>query len=103
MAEYARPELKITAFDPKTGHVRIKVTPDEGNRIASTLASGCVHVYGTRTLGEKMRYLSGTAFDLTPYLKADTLGEADLTVALGSSTFIKIKIENTTKQEGDPE
>ena len=102
-AEYARPELKIIAFDPKTSHVRIKVTPGEGNRIASTLASGCVHVYGTRTLGEKMRYLSGTAFDLTAYLKADTLGEADLTVALGSFTFIKVKIENSIKQEGDTE
>ena len=53
------------------------------------LATGCVHVYGTSDLGEKMRYISGTAFDLAPYLKDVTKGEADLTVALGSHTFIK--------------
>lgn len=102
-AEYLKPGLKITAFDPKTGHVRIKVTPGDGNEIRSALATGCVHVYGTDTLGEKMKYLSGTAYDLTPYLNAGTLGEADLTVAMGSCTFIKVKLESTTKNEGDTE
>ena len=67
------------------------------------LATGCVHVYGTSDLGEKMRYISGTAFDLAPYLKDATKGEADLTVALGSHTFIKVKVETAAKREGDEE
>ena len=53
--------------------------------------------------GEKMRYISGTAFDLASYLKDATKGEADLTVALGSHTFIKVKAETAVKQEGEEE
>jgi hypothetical protein len=102
-AEYRLPRLEIIGFEPKTGHVRIKVTPGEGNKIENVLSSGCVHVYGTERLGEKMRYLSGTAFDLTDYLKQETPGEADLIVSMGSCTFIKVKIESSTKQEGDTE
>jgi hypothetical protein len=102
-ATYATPTLKIIAFEPQTGRVRIKVTPGEGNAIRASLATGCVHVYGTKDLSQKMRYISGTAFDLTPYLKDATRGEADLTVALGSHTFIKVKVETTIKQEGEEE
>ena len=102
-ATYQTPTLEIVAFEPTTGRVRIKVTPGEGNAIRAPLATGCVHVYGTSDLGEKMRYISGTAFDLAPYLKDATKGEADLTVALGSHTFIKVKVETTIKQEGEQE
>ena len=102
-AAYATPTLRIVAFEPQTGRVRIRVTPGAGNAIRAPLATGCVHVYGTRDLSQKMRYLSGTAFDLTPYLRDATRGEADLTVALGSCTFIKVKAETTTKQEGEEE
>lgn len=102
-ATYAQPTLSITEFDPKTGRVRIKVSPGEGNAIRSALVTGCIHVYGTRDLSEKMRYISGTAFDLTPYLRADTKGEADLTVSLGTYTFIKVKAETAIKQEGEIE
>ena len=102
-AAYATPTLRIVAFEPQTGRVRIRVTPGAGNAVRAPLATGCVHVYGTRDLSQKMRYLSGTAFDLTPYLRDATRGEADLTVALGSCTFIKVKAETTTKQEGEEE
>ena len=102
-ANYETPTLKIIVFEPQTGLVRIKVTPGEGNTIRAPLATGCVHVYGTKNLSQKMRYISGTAFDLTPYLKDATRGEADLTVALGSHTFIKVKVETTIKQEGEEE
>ncbi len=102
-ATYATPTLEIIAFEPQTGRVRMKVTPGEGNAIRASLATGCVHVYGTKDLSQKMRYISGTAFDLTPYLKDATRGEADLTVALGSHTFIKVKVETTNKQEGEEE
>lgn len=102
-AAYATPTLRIVAFEPQTGRVRIRVAPGEGNAVRAPLATGCVHVYGTRDLSQKMRYLSGTAFDLTPYLRDATRGEADLTVALGSCTFIKVKAETTTKQEGEEE
>lgn len=102
-ATYATPTLRIVAFEPQTGRVRIRVTPGEGNAIRAPLATGCVHVYGTRDLSQKMRYLSGTTFDLTPYLRDATRGEAGLTVALGSCTFIKVKAETTTKQEGEEE
>ena len=102
-AAYATPTLRIVAFEPQTGRVRIRVTPGAGNAIRAPLATGCVHVYGTRDLSQKMRYLSGTAFDLTPYLRDATRGEVGLTVALGSCTFIKVKAETTTKQEGEEE
>ena len=102
-ATYATPTLRITEFDPKTGRVRIKVTLGEGNAIRSALATGCIHVYGTANLAEKMRYISGTAFDLTPYLGDATKGEADLTVSMGSHTFIKVKAEKGVKAEGDLE
>lgn len=102
-ATYSTPTLRIIDFTPTTGAVRIKVTPGEGNAIRSALATGCIHVYGTGNLTEKMRYISGTSFDLTPYLKAETIGEADLTVSLGTYTFIKIKAETSVKQEGEIE
>ena len=102
-ATYATPTLRITEFDPKTGRVRIKVTPGEGNAIRSALATGCIHVYGTSNLAEKMRYISGTAFDLTPYLGDATKGEADITVSMGTHTFIKVKAEKGVKAEGDLE
>jgi len=100
---YAKPTLKIIAFDPATGSVRIKVTPGEGNTIRSVMATGCLHVYGTDDLKSKMRYISGVSFDLTPYLGESTRGEADLTVALGAHTFIKLKAETLIKKEGDIE
>ena len=102
-ATYATPTLRITEFDPKTGRVRIKVTPGEGNAIRTALATGCIHVYGTADLAEKMRYISGTSFDLTPYLGDATKGEADLTVSMGTHTFIKVKAEKGVKAEGDLE
>lgn len=100
---YAVPTLDIIGFDPQTGRVRIKVTPGEGNSIRTALATGCIHVYGTDNLAEKMRYVSGTAFDLSPYLKDATKGEADLTVSMGTHTFIKVKAERILKTEGDLE
>lgn len=94
-ATYAPPKLSIVAFDPDTGVVRIKVIPGEGNSIRTVLATGCIHVYGTSNLGEKMRHVSGIQFDLAPYLQEGTKGEADLTVSLGSHTFLKVKASTT--------
>ena len=102
-ATYSTPTLTITDFNPQTGMVRIKVTPGEGNSIRSAMATGCIHVYGTSDLAEKMRYISGTAFDLSPYLKAETKGEAELTVSLGSHMFIKVKAETIIPKEGEEE
>lgn len=100
---YTMPKLEITAFDPKTGAVRFKVTPGEGNQIVSEIATGYIHVYGTDTLGEKMKYISQVGFDLTPYLKQATKGEGVLNVTLGSHTFLKIKVESVARQNGDEE
>ena len=97
---YAQPKVTIMSFNPEMGHIRIKVEPGIGNEIVSTLTTGYVHVYGTSTLGEKMKYISRVGFDLTPYLKADTKGEADLIVELGTHTFFKIKVETTEKVDG---
>ena len=102
-ATYAIPSLKIVAFNPKSGLVRIKVTPGEGNTIKSQLVSGCIHVYGTKDLSESMRYISGTAIDVSDYLCDETKGEADLTVKMGAYSFVKVKVENETKNEGDTE
>jgi hypothetical protein len=100
---YAKPELSITSFDPTTGAVRFKVTPGEGNAIVSEIATGYVHVFGTDNLSEKMRYISSVGFDLTPYLKEETKGEGVLNVTLGTHTFLKIKVENISRKEGDQE
>ena len=102
-ARYAEPTLRITAFDPKTGFVRIKVTPGEGNAIRSQLVTGCIHVYGTDDLSKKMRFISGIAINVSGYLREDTKGEADLIVAMGTHTFLKVKAEKQIKKEGDAE
>lgn len=92
-AVYRTPKLSITSFNPETGIVRIKVEPGEGNKIVGYLATGYVHVYGTNDLAKRMSVISKVGFDLTPYLQEETKGEADLTIELGSHTFLKIKIE----------
>jgi hypothetical protein len=100
---YAKPTLSITSFDPATGAVRFKVTPGAGNAIVSEIATGYVHVFGTDNLSEKMRFISSVGFDLTPYLKEETKGEGVLNVTLGTHTFLKIKVENISRKEGDLE
>lgn len=102
-ATYTRPSITITEFDPATGMVRIRVDPGEGNAIRAPLVKGCIHVYGTSNLGEKMRYIGNTEIDLTPYLQTDTMGEARLTVDLGTHTFLKVKAETVIRKEGEVE
>ena len=101
--EYKSPALKIVAFDPQTGIVRIKVTPAAGNRIRSQLVTGCIHVYGTDDLFKTMRYISQVSIDVADYLREGTKGEADLTVTMGTHTFLKVKAETQIKNEGDTE
>lgn len=101
--EYKSPSLTIVAFNPKTGIVRIKVTPGEGNSIRSQLVTGCIHVYGTDDLLKKMRYISQVSIDLSNYLREGTKGEADLMVTMGTHTFLKVKAETQIKNEGDTE
>lgn len=103
VATYMEPTLRITEFNPETGRVRIRVTPGAGNSIRSTLTTGCIHVYGTSDLTRRMQYIPGTGFDLTPYLREETKGEANLSVSLGTHTFIKIKAETTNKHQGEIE
>ena len=103
VATYGMPELRITQFDPATGAVRFKVTPAAGNQIASEIATGYIHVFGTDNLSEKMKYISKVGFDLTPYLKAETKGEGTIFVTLGTHTFLKIKVESVFRLEGERE
>lgn len=100
-ATYTRPSITITKFNQSTGIVRIRVNPGEGNAIRTTPATGCIHVYGTSDLGEKMRYIGNVEIDLSPYLKAETVGEAEMAVDLGAHTFIKVKAEMVIKNDGD--
>ena len=102
-ASYSKPSIRIVAFNHETGAVRMKVTPGVGNEIRAQLVTGCIHVYGTDDLRQRMRYMIGTGFDLTPYLKSETKGEANLSVALGDYTFVKIIAENKQPKEGDQE
>ena len=92
-AVYAMPEIKITSFDPSTGAVRIKVTPGENNTIVSEIATGYLHVYATDDLSKTMTRIEKVGYDLTPYLKDATKGEAVLSVTLGTHTFLKVKVE----------
>ena len=100
---YAQPNLKIISFDVQTGAVRFKVTPGEGNKIVTEIATGYIHVYGTNNLADPMRYISKVGFDLTPYLKNDTQGEGVLSITLGTHTFLMVKIESGVKSEGQTE
>ena len=100
---YAEPKLAITSFDAATGAVGIKVTPGEGNAIVANINTGYVHVYGTDTLGEKMKYISSVGFDMSKYLKEGTKGEGVLNVTLGTHTFLKVKVETVSRQEGESE
>ena len=102
-ATYARPSITITAFDPETGTVRIRVDPGEGNAIQAPLAKGCIHVYGTNDLGAKMRYIGNVEIDLAPYLKSETMGEAELSVDFGDYMFFKVKAETVVKSDGELE
>ena len=92
-AVYSTPEIRITSFEPDTGIVRIKVTPGEGNAIVSEIATGYLHVYGTDDLAKAMVLIDMVGYDLTPYLKEATKGEAVLNVTLGTHTFLKVKVE----------
>ena len=90
---YAMPKMVITSFDPQTGVLGIRVEPGVGNKIVAPLATGYVHVYGTASLSQEMKKISRVGFDLTPYLRPDTKGEATLTIDLGSYSFIRVKVE----------
>lgn len=90
---YLMPEIRITGFEPETGIVRIKVTPGEGNAIVSEIATGYLHVYGTDDLAKAMVLIEKVGYDLTPYLKEETKGEAVLNVTLGTHSFLKVKVE----------
>jgi hypothetical protein len=92
-ATYSLPEIRITGFEPETGIVRIKVTPGEGNTIVSEIATGYLHVYGTDDLAKKMVLIEKVGYDLAPYLKEETRGEAVLNVTLGTHSFLKVKVE----------
>ncbi len=103
VATYSQPSLAIVAFDPRTGRVRIRVSPGAGNAVVRKPDAGCVHVYGAEGLASRFRYISGTAVDLSPYLDDATRDEADLTVALGPHAFIKVKLESRQVKEGEEE
>ena len=92
-ATFAMPEIRITDFDPETGIVRIRVQPGEGNEIVSEMAVGYLHVYGTDDLSKEMERILKVGYDLTPYLRDETKGEAMLYVTLGTHTFLKVKFE----------
>ena len=93
-----RPTLAITSFDPATGKVGIKVTPGEGNTIVANINTGYVRVYGTDDLSQTMKLIEQVGFDMTPYLKDETKGEGTLTVTLGTHTFLKVKVgESSTR------
>lgn len=92
-AVYSTPEIRITSFEPDTGIVRIKVRPGAGNAIVSEIATGYLHVYGTDDLAKAMVLIDKVGYDLTPYLKEATKGEAVLNVTLGTHTFLRVKVE----------
>lgn len=91
LAIYGIPGLRILAFDPQHGRVRIKVTPGGGNYFGAALDTGCINVYGAETLAEEMWRITGADVDTEPYLKSETKGEAELSVDLGNYNFIKVK------------
>ena len=93
---YTQPKLEIISFNPLgdgTATARVRVTPGTGNRITQQIQTGYLHVYGTSDLSTQMTKKNGVEFDLTPYTKNDSLGEAEMTISLGDSAFFKVKAE----------
>ena len=91
---YGQPTLEIISFNllgDGTATARVKITPGTGNRIVQQIQTGYLHVYGASDLATKMTKKNGVEFDLTPYTKSSSLGEAEMTISLGDSTFFRVK------------
>ena len=58
--------------------------------------AGGNHPKGT-TPAEQMTKKNGVTFDLTPYMKSESLGEAEMTISLGDSVFFKVKAGTVEK------
>ena len=56
-------------------------------------STGTAWLYGTNDLAKAMVLIDKVGYDLTPYLKEATKGEAVLNVTLGTHTFLKVKVE----------
>lgn len=92
-AEYGEPLVQIIDFEPKTGRVRLKVMPSEGNSISAEPATECIRVYGTDDLAREMQLISSKSVDLSEYLKAESKGEATIYVDLKSNRFVSVRCQ----------
>lgn len=89
-ATYETPKLTVIGFNPKDGSVKIKVVPPEGASIVDTVVTGVLHVYGTDSLDKPMTEIENISINLEGYLNAETLGEVEFAITLGTKTFIKV-------------
>ena len=96
-ARFETPTLRIVAFDPQAGTVRVRVIPADGATLARPLATGVLQVRAAERLGAAMAPLEAEVDDIG-YLEAATLGEAELTFSLGRNRFIKVVAERPAAQ-----
>lgn len=89
---FAKPTLKITAFDPTAGIVKAKVIPPDGMTISGDLVVGVIRVIGSETLTSEQREISDIVVDSSVYKNADSKGEFSCTVQLGKNSFIRVKV-----------
>jgi hypothetical protein len=89
---FAKPTLKITAFDPTAGIVKAKVIPPAGMTIDGDLVVGVIRVIGSETLTSEQREISDIVVDSSVYKNADSKGEFSCTVQLGKNSFIRVKV-----------
>lgn len=89
---FAKPTLKITAFDPTAGIVKAKVIPPDGMTISGDLVVGVIRVIGSETLTSEQREISDIVVDSSVYKNADSRGEFSCTVQLGKNSFIRVKV-----------
>ena len=91
--EYGEPKMTIIGFDPKTGVVRVRVEPPEGQTISGEMVIGTVRVMGTKDLNEEMETLGEVKVDASMYQASGTEGEFSCTFSLGDKCFFKVVAE----------
>lgn len=92
-AGFAKPALRVTAFDPAAGTVTAAVEPQGGTRIAGEgKVTGIVEVLGCDSLGEDMIPADRVEIDLSSYFAPDTAGQIDCRVSFGDKRFFQVRI-----------
>ncbi|MBR1837863.1 MAG: hypothetical protein IJ783_11330 [Kiritimatiellae bacterium] len=92
-AVFAKPGLRVVAFDPAAGTVTAAVEPREGNTIAGNgKVTGIVELLGSDELGREMVPADRVEIDLSSYFSPDTAGQVRCRATFGRNRFFRVRI-----------